>query len=335
MPHYPGPVWETVHPEDNRWRADLLLRAQEAAMDFGTISAVVIHRGKVVASGGALDEKVLIRSVRKSFLSALIGIEVERGRIRLDDMLEDLDVDDVEVLSNIERQATVRHLLQARSGVYHPALAESKGMKGKGKPQRSSKIPGTHWLYNNWDFNALGTIYERATGHSVFEGLYRDIALPIGMEDFAPSDGAHLTGEQSIHPAYHMKMTSRDLARFGWLYLNGGSWKGQQIVPKDWVLDSVKAHSYDGTNGYGYMWWTTGHNGEAQSEQPSTYRKHLPAFRYFAHGHYGQMIAVFPQKELVIAHLARSRQRSPEENAKVWEFISNIMEAHGCLAASE
>jgi CubicO group peptidase (beta-lactamase class C family) len=312
-----------------------MLRARAAAKEFGTISAIVIHRGKIVASGGALDEKVLIRSVRKSFLSALIGIEVKRGRIRLDDRLEDLDIDDVEGLSDNERQATVRHLLQARSGVYHPALAESQEMQALGKPQRNSKIPGTHWLYNNWDFNALGTIYEQATGQSVFEGVYQDIAIPIGMEDFVPSDGAYLTGEQSIHPAYHMKMTSRDLARFGWLYLHGGSWQGQQVVPKHWVFDSVKAHSYDGISGYGYMWWTTGHYGEAQNKQPSVYRKHLPAFRYFAHGHYGQMIAVFPQEEMVIAHLAQSRKRSPEESTKVWEFICHIMEAHGYLAARE
>lgn len=335
MRHYPGIVWESIIAEDHGWPTNLLSQARAAAAEFGTISAVVVHRGKVVASGGDLHQKVLVRSVRKSFLSALIGIEVERGRIRLDDMLMDLDIDDVEGLSDIERQATVRHLLQARSGVYHPALAESRGMRALGKPPRHSKAPGSHWLYNNWDFNALGTIYERATGQSVFYGVYQDIALPIGMEDFVPSDGAYLTGEQSLHPAYHLHMTSRDLARFGWLYLNGGNWDGRQIVPERWVFDSVTAHSFDGTNGYGYMWWTTGHQGEAQDEKVSIYRKHLPPFRYFARGAYGQMIAVLPEKEVVIALLAQSRQRSLEEEIKLWEFISYVMEAHSCLPASE
>ncbi|WFU06302.1 serine hydrolase (plasmid) [Rhizobium sp. CB3171] len=324
---FPDGACESIDSEQWGWRAYLLAKAQEAATEFGSISAVVVHRGKVVASAGALEEKVLIRSVRKSFLSALIGIEVERGRIRLDDTLQDLDIDDVEGLSDIERQATVRHLLQARSGVYHPALAESKEMQALGKPPRGSKAPGSHWLYNNWDFNALGTIYERATGHSVFEGVYRDIALQIGMEDFVPSDGAYLTGEQSNHPAFHMHMTSRDLARFGWLFLNHGNWNGVQVVPKEWVRESVRAHSFDGTNGYGYMWWTTGHDGEAQSTQTSIYRKHLPPFRYFAHGAFGQMIAVMPEKEVVIAHVAQSRQRTAEESVKLWEFVSLVMEA--------
>lgn len=331
MQHYPDHVWEVVHSKKSGWRADLLSKAHEAAIEFGTISAAVIHRGKIVAREGALDEKVLIRSVRKSFLSALIGIEVERGRICLDDRLKDLEIDDVDGLTETERRATVRHLLQSRSGVYHPALAESKEMQEQGKPQRGSKMPGNHWLYNNWDFNALGTIYERATGHSVFEGVYRDIAVPIGMEDFLPSDGNYLTGEQSRHPAYHMVMTSRDLARFGWLYLNQGSWHGHQVIPKSWVFDSVKAHSFNGTSGYGYMWWTTGHHGEAQNNQVSVYRKHLPAFRYFAHGAFGQMIAVLPEKNLVIAHLAQSRSRSAGEMTKLWEYIAYVMEAHSEL----
>jgi CubicO group peptidase (beta-lactamase class C family) len=327
---FPDGVWETIDAKAHGWREDLLSRARQAAIEFGTVSAVVVHRGRIVISIGPANEKVLIRSVRKSFLSALIGIEVERGRIRLDDTMRDLNIDDVDGLSDLERQATVRQLLQARSGIYHPALAESKEMQAAKLP-RGSKEPGSHWLYNNWDFNALGTIYEQATGQSVFEGVYRDIALPIGMEDFQPSDGAYLRGRQSIHPAYHMKMTSRDMARFGWLYINQGRWNGIQVVPHRWIYDSLTPHSFDGANGYGYMWWTTGHDGEAQNTKVSIYRKYLPAFRYFAHGHYGQMIAVMPDSEVVIAHLAESRERSSEEALKLWEFVSYVMEAHAQL----
>jgi CubicO group peptidase (beta-lactamase class C family) len=295
-------------------------------MEFGTINGFVVHKGAVIASHGDLNQKVLIRSMRKSFLSALIGIEVERGRIRLDDSLAELGIDDVNGLTASEQQATVRQLLQARSGIYHPALAESKEMLAA-KPPRGSSQPGDRWYYNNWDFNALGTIYETATGQSVFEGVYRDIALPIGMQDFQPSDGEYLRGDASIHPAYHMLMTSRDLARFGWLYLNRGRWHDAQIVPEHWVYESVAAHSFDGTNGYGYMWWTTGHDGEAQNTEPSPYRKHMPPFRFFAHGHYGQMIAVMPEKDMVIVHLAQTIERSREQNEKLWAFVSLVLEA--------
>ncbi len=125
---------------------------------------------------------MLIRSVRKSILSSLIGIEVERGSIRLDATMEELEMDDVQGLTTAERQATVRHLLQARSGIYHPALAESKAMT-EAKPFRGSQAPGSIWHYNNWDFNALGTIYEQATGRSVYDGVMIDVASRIGMQD--------------------------------------------------------------------------------------------------------------------------------------------------------
>lgn len=331
---FPESSWQSVDAEAQGWRSDLLTKAGYAAAEFGSISAVVVHKGQVIVGADRLDEKVLIRSMRKSFLSALVGIEVARGRIELDATMQDLAIDDVEGLTQAEKQATVRQLLQARSGIYHPALAESKEMRAAKLP-RGSKEPGSYWLYNNWDFNALGTIYERATGQSVFEGVYRDIAVPIGMEDFQASDGAYLKGEQSIHPAYHMRMTARDLARFGWLFLNRGNWNGLQVVPEGWVHESLTAHSFDGTNGYGYMWWTTGHQGEAQNPQPSVYRKHLPPFRFFAHGHYGQMIAVMPEKEVVISHLAQSIERPPEQMVKLWEFVALVMEAHAGLSSAQ
>ena len=73
--------------------------------------------------------------------------------------LAELGIDDNEPsLTDVEKRATVRDLLTARSGVYHPALYETPGMAAM-RPLRGSHLPGTHWYYNNWDFNALGTIY--------------------------------------------------------------------------------------------------------------------------------------------------------------------------------
>ena len=240
---FPDNKWEEASLTG--WPGELLAQAEAAFAAFGSIGTIVVHEGRIIHDSGATDQKVLIRSIRKSFLSALIGMEVQRGKIRLDATMEDLGIDDIDGLTQTERQATVRHLLQARSGIYHPALAESKEMTAA-KPPRGSQEPGSFWHYNNWDFNALGTIYEQATGHTVFDGVMTDIATRIGMRDFHPSDGAYLRGAQSQHPAYHMHMTARDLARFGWLYLNRGRWNGAQVLPEQWVHDSVSAHSFDG-----------------------------------------------------------------------------------------
>ena len=68
-------------------------------------------------------------------------------------------------------------------------------------------------------------------------------AEPIGMQDYRPADGVYFTGPASVYPAYPIRMSARDLARFALLYLHDGRWKDRQIVPAQWVHDSVKACS--------------------------------------------------------------------------------------------
>jgi CubicO group peptidase (beta-lactamase class C family) len=327
-PEYPDGEWRIGDAKETGWSLPLLVEARRAAREFGSIAAIIVHRGRIVAHGGPLSRKVLIRSTRKSLLSALIGIEVQRGRIDLDRSMADLGIDDVPPsLTETEKEATVGDLLKARSGVYHQAVAESEEMKAE-RPARGSHPRGSHWYYNNWDFNVLGTIYERATGRSVFAGFHDEIAGPTGMEDFHPDDCAYLHGPESEHPAYHFHMSVRDLARFGLLYLHEGRWLNEQIVPEDWVAESTKAHSLTPKgDGYGYMWWTTGHAGEAQRRATAHLNADLPKFRFFAHGGFGQMIGVMPERQLVIVNLARSRPRSAEEEKKLGDFVRLVARA--------
>lgn len=167
------------------------------------------------------------------------------------------------------------------------------------KPARGSVSPGEQWLYNNWDFNVLGTIYERASGRSIYQALFEDIAAPICMQDYHPDDGRYMSGEVSRHPAYHIALTARDMARFGFLYLNDGRWDNKLVLPAGWVAESTTAHSLARRSGYGYLWWTTGHAGEAETVDGVRRNADLPAFRYAAQGHHGQMIYVVPAKRLV------------------------------------
>lgn len=142
----------------------------------------IVQHGKVVAEWGNTTKRTELASVRKSLLSALIGIAVAEHQINLDSTMGQLGIDDnPPVLTEVEKTATVRQLLQARSGIFHLALYESPGMT-EARPPRGSHAPGTFWYYNNWGFNVLGTIYERATGSGVFEALDQKIAKPIGMQ---------------------------------------------------------------------------------------------------------------------------------------------------------
>jgi len=249
---------EYVAPEDVGWSSQKLEEAKAFAEKINSAAVMVLYDGKVFISWGNVATKYRIHSIRKPLLGALYGIYWGRGKISLDATLEELNIDDIPPsLTNEEKMATVSDLLKARSGVYHEAAAESEDMV-ETRPMRGSHPPGTFFYYNNWDFNALGTIFEKVTGAKIFEAFKREIAEPIGMEDFSLDDCQYSYEEnKSKHPAYNFRMTARDMARFGLLYLRKGNWNGRQIIPQDWIEKSTTAYSLINEEmglGYGYMW---------------------------------------------------------------------------------
>src|SRR5208282_5236986 len=189
----PGAEWKQfTSPERAGWSAKKLGEIRGYVEEIGSTSAMIVQHGVVVAAWGDVAHRSNLHSCRKSLLSSLIGIAAADGKINLDDTLEKLGIDDKKPsLTAVEKRATVRDLLEARSGVYHPTAYETKGMMEQ-KPPRGSHAPGTFWYYNNWDFNTLGYIYEQATGTKIFDAFYRQIAQPIGMQDFRPQDGHYI-----------------------------------------------------------------------------------------------------------------------------------------------
>ena len=294
---FPGQDWETVSPAQAGWDEGGVAAARDYSQVIGTASFVVAQHGRIVASWGDIGRRLELHSMRKSLLSALFGIEVGKGRIDLDATLGSLGIDDAPpVLTEAEKRATVRQLLQSRSGVYHEALYETPGEVSK-RPPRGSHPPGSFWYYNNWDFNVLGTIFERAAGRSVFAALESDVARPIGMQDYRVSDGRYVRGEStSLFPAYPLRMSARDLARFGLLYARGGVWRGRSVVPGGWVRESTTGYSMTLANsGYGYMWWTGFPDRRVAVMD-------LPPGGFWADGAHGQFLWVDPGNDLVAAH---------------------------------
>jgi len=249
---------EYVAPEDVGWSSQKLEEAKAFAEKINSAAVMVLCDGKVFISWGNVEKKYKIHSIRKPLLSALYGIYWGRGKISLNATLKELNIDDIPPsLTEEEKMATVSDLLKSRSGVYHEAAAESEDMAAA-RPPRGSHPPDTFFYYNNWDFNALGTIFEKVTGAKIFEAFKKEIANPIGMEDFSLEDCQYSYEEKkSIHPAYNFRMSARDMARFGLLCLRKGNWKGRQIIPQEWIEKSTTAYSIVNEEmglGYGYMW---------------------------------------------------------------------------------
>jgi len=294
-------TWRIVSkPEKLGYDSAKLARAQQYTEDMNTAAVVIVVDGRILYEWGDVDKKFNTHSIRKSFLSALYGKYVRDGVIDIDRTLGEIGIDDEPPLSEEEKKATIRNCLKARSGVYHPALYESQGMKDL-KPPRHTMRAGTHWYYNNWDFNVLGTLFEKYTDKKIFEALKEEIADPIGMEDFSVKDGTYITGDASTHPAYPFRITARDLARFGVLMLNEGRWNDRQIIPRDWVRESTSYHSdasLYGCDGYGYMWWVSKDN----NKYPHLPNVKLPAGTYSARGSGGHYLIVIPAYNMVIVH---------------------------------
>ena len=293
---WPGREWDRTSPEQAGWDVQVLAQAQAYSQSIGTASFVVVQHGRIIDSWGDIGRRLQLYSVRKSLLSALMGIAVADGRINLDTTLASLGIDDIPPgLTEAEKQATVRQLLQSRSGVYHPAAYEMASQAER-RPLRGSHPPGTFWYYNNWDFNVLGTIYEFATGASIFDNFQRRIGDPVGMQDYRPQDGHHLKSKVSAHSAYPFRMSARDLARFGLLFLRSGRWRAAGVVPSSWVTESTTGYSQThlGT-GYGYMWWTGYPDRRVEIMD-------LPPGGFWAAGNFGQFIVLDPVNDLVVVH---------------------------------
>ena len=257
---YPGEHWEKAsRPEALGWSSEKLKLAKEQFEKIGSAVVVIVADGLILDEWGDTSRHFRAHSMRKSLLNAIFGIHVYEGHINLEATLEELGIDDNDPLTASEKQATIRHLLKGRSGIYLPALYLGGSLNN---PPRRSHPPGTFFHYNNWDFNVLGTIFEQETGTKLFEEFKRRIADPLHMEDFSVEDctyfrGSHGDNVNTRYPAYPFRISARDLARFGLLYLRNGQWRGQQIVPVKWIRESWTPYSvYYGTKTlYGYTNW--------------------------------------------------------------------------------
>src|SRR5262249_32987515 len=136
-----------------------LKEAEDYARGYAPTAVMIVQDGGVIAAWGDVAHRVNVRSIRKSLLSALYRVALAEDKIDPTRTLAGLGIDDrAPSLSDVERQATIRDLLMARSGIYHPAAYEAPDQKTR-RPPRGSHTPGSFWYYNNWDFKALGFIY--------------------------------------------------------------------------------------------------------------------------------------------------------------------------------
>ncbi len=254
---FPGEKWVQVDPEALGWKSQMLDVAKRYYDRLNADACMIVQHGYVVAAWGDVEKPIECRSIRKSFLGSLIGIYHGKGTIDLEKTLASMNIDEKTPLTDTERMATVRHLISSRSGIYLPAAYDPND-----HPARGTYKPGEVWHYNNWDFNALLTVFEKETKKKIFNAFQEDLAVPLQMQDFRMSNTEYVYESVSLHPAYLFSTSARDDARMGLLWLNKGRWKNTQIIPATWMNESSSlqtdlkgSSNLSLRDGYGYLFW--------------------------------------------------------------------------------
>lgn len=238
-------------------------------------------------------------SMAKSYTSALVGCAMADGLIK---SIDDLMVDYLpELKGRGMDQVTVRHLLQMTSGIHHvenyynPFAGVAKLYYGRKLHRqvahlRGDSKPGMEFHYKSINTQVLGEIVNRVTGKSLAQYMNEKIWSHLGTEH--PASWSIDQRKNGMEKAFSsINATARDFAKFGRLYLNKGNWNGKQLIPADWVTESTKV---DTTNGsawyYQYQWWLPSKSGD-----------------YMANGHLGQYIYVNPTKNLIMVRLGKNQ----------------------------
>lgn len=322
--YWPTENWEFKTPESQGMDSSTLDEISEL-IEYNNIivdGIVIVRNGYVVyresPSGFALNQRHMIQSCTKSFSSTLIGIALDMGLISSLDssMLSFFPDRDIANVDERKERITLRHLLTMSPGwdwhehdfpYTHPNNTLGQ-MWGAVDPiqyildRPMSREPGVLHAYNSGTSMLLGAIIEEVSGIDAKTFAAQYLFQPLGIEDIQ-----WIKLKDAYHTDGGLYMKVDDMARFGYLFLNNGTWDGQQIVSSDWVFEASKKHYQVSTSniGYGFQWWTI--------DGSSVYQ---------ASGHYDQKIYVAPDHDLVVAIIANVADEDPHITDKImFEFI--------------
>jgi CubicO group peptidase (beta-lactamase class C family) len=303
--YWPTAGWRTASPEEHGIAPARLMAADaEIRANLPDVySLMVVRHGYIVFEqyyqGSDETATFGLRSATKSFASALIGIALRDGHLAsvdqtLGELLPEYFTGTVKLDPRVQ-DIRVRHLLNMTSGfrwdemnAYLP-MSEGDDMALAVLSLPLDHDPGAQFNYNSAASQLLSVIFTRVTGETMWDAAARELYAPIGIPNRRwPAD------PQGNSLAYSgLIMPTRDMAKFGLLYLNRGQWDGKQIIPLDYWRASTSRQS-DGNQDaarapdapvYGFLWWVTNDAGHDA---------------FYAAGWGGQYIYVVPDLDLLV-----------------------------------
>ena len=301
--YWPDDHWRTATPESQGVSSDILadMMAQLWQKNLQVDSVLIVRNGHVVLDTYQYprtpDMKHDIYSCTKSISSTLIGIAIDKGYIQPvhQPMLGFFPHKAPRNTDRRKQAMTLADVLQMATGlncrdsIYHD-WAGLRAMRGSTDWVQYMldlpmvEKPGVRFDYCNGASFLLTAIIQEATGQSGLAFAQEHLFRPLGIHDIdwpANSRGQTI-GWGQLH------MRPRDMARFGYLFLQKGRWKGRQVVSARWVAEATRQHIPVGRqSGYGYQWWV------------------MDSGDYMAIGYGGQRIYISPENNMVVVFTAR------------------------------
>lgn len=231
-----------------------------------------IVNGHFVYIEHAMNDLHDCRSISKSFTSACIGIAVRQGFIKsIDGSIFPYFKEYEQYFDAEKRKITIRHLLTMTSGLdWNENLSYLDPQNTECQMDRStdpiaftlsrklSSAPGSTWNYSAASAQLLANILWKASGLKLDKFAERYLFAPLGIKNYSWTPIA----PDMPAAAWGLRLRSRDLAKFGLLYMNNGKWGNRQLLDSDWVRHSLNSEvsipSAPGKpQGYGYQFWVS------------------------------------------------------------------------------
>ena len=320
---FPGDEWEEVTPESQSCDAEKLAAAvkylKEHSGRDGVSELIIVRNGQIVWKGDNVDKVHGVWSCTKSFTSTVLGLLIEDEKCFLETPAKQF----VPELSDHFGDVQLRHFATMTSG-YRAVGDEPRGSYTHGPSdtpfdpaeQPLFTPPGSQYAYWDSAMNMFGLVLTRAAGEPMEALFKRRIADPIGMNadawewgDYATVDGVVVNGG-SGNSGKHVKISAREMARLGHLYLNKGLWNDEQLLDADWVAIATDVHvpsntpwnhpesKIDGRGVYGFNWWANGVQPNGHCKWPEA-----PESTFAASGHNNNKMFVVPDWGMVIVRL--------------------------------
>ncbi|MEN8227306.1 MAG: serine hydrolase [Bacteroidota bacterium] len=305
--YWPTREWRTCAPEEVGMDPKKLRELNEEIillleMHVDIHSVLIVKDGYIIAEqyyseDYSADSLHHIASCTKSITSALLGIAMEKGFLQNVDqhMIDFFPEYEVQNLSEAKESITLEHMLTMSAGLewyemeypygddrntYRQWINQGGGVQFVlDRPMIA--VPGEEYSYNTGASHVLSGILQKVTGARTDSFALEYLFTPIGIDNYYwPVDGGGIA-----YGGSSMRLTPRDMARFGYLYLKNGIWDGARIIPENWVEQSQQKHiarKYIEDYYYGYHWWVSDKNS------------------FSAMGYGGQWITVIPEHNLVV-----------------------------------